>query len=345
MPPIIIPEPGDTEFDPAADWKEVLALSQPGGGDVVSCERSEGRLVGQIPFRKKRDACKKILGYSWADEGSPYELHRAAPWRHPVLPWLWATSVSFTGNTPVRNDDDPDGEGYPKLESPEPDYDLAAAGNYAVADVSVGFGQLPYLVIDDEEADGLLAGEWERYFVQWAEVEGNLETISVNTGQAMVWAEGPLVNQPFQGDLTEYKHITRYTAIWKQVPEAYIFSNGQATKIQRCVGTVNSTTLFGFPPSTMLFQPPRFTRYAQPVWTADGQGLFCYDLALTWLHFSPTPGEASPLKRGWQLMPYPGGVASASGPAWYTVRRTAGSSVYFLPETDHYTIFEHVLKP
>lgn len=343
MPAVIIPEPGPTQFDPATDWKELLDATQPGGGDVVSIDRSEGRLVGVIPFSKQRDACKKILGFSWADSGSPYALHRQPPWRHPHLPWLWATSATFTGLTPVRNNADPDGQGHPKLAAAEPDYDLVAGGHYSLSTVSVGFSQLPYLPYGDDEPGWVT--ETDRYFEQWVEIEGNLETISANTGQQLLWAEGPLSGQKFQGDVTEYKQITRYTARWAGVPEDFLFSNGQATKIQNCVGRVNSTTFLGFPAGTLLFQPPRFRRFSQPVWTATGDGLWAYDVFLSYLHFDPPTGVGSPLKRGWQLLPYPGGVAGTSGPAWYTVRRTAGSTVYLLPEVDFATMFDHVLKP
>jgi hypothetical protein len=341
--PIIIPEPPESEFDPETDWLETLDQTQPGGGDLVSCDRSEGQLVGSIPFRKKRDASKKILGYSYADAGAPYEMHRVAPWRHPAMPWLWATGVRFAGFSPVGNATDPDFQNFPKIESPEPDYDLAAYGCYNRAAVAVSFGQLPFLVIDDDEAGGLLT-EYQRYFVQWAEIESALDTINAQTGE-ILWAEGPKAGQAIQQGISEYRVITRYTARWIQVPETYLFDQGQAKKIQAAIGTLNNATFLGFPAQTLLFQPPRFRRYAQPVYTADGQGLFAYDVDLTWLFFDPVQAAASPLKRGWQLLPDSSGKVGANGAAWYTAKRSIGSSVYLWPETDHSKIFDHVLKP
>jgi len=81
-PAIYLEDPADV-FDYATDAKEAIDNTQPGGGGHSSRGSQEETLVYFIPFNKVASAKKYFLGFSYADDGAPYALHRALPARHP----------------------------------------------------------------------------------------------------------------------------------------------------------------------------------------------------------------------------------------------------------------------
>lgn len=342
--PVVVIEQPEDEFG-EADWRETLAAFQPGGGDIISTERSEATLVAEIPARKRRSAARFLLGYHWADNGTPYRLHRQTPVRHPHYPWLFASSVHFSQWLPVGNPDDPDGQGRAKRLAAEPGEPLAAQGNYNRAYATVLFSQPPYQVLDD---DDIWFSESDRFFDRWTQISPRLDLLSADTGRQMVFAEGPSGNpngKPFQGEVAEFRQVSYYQAVWHAVPSSYVCDgDGVPTKLMRAIGCLNDDTWMGFARNTVRFDPPEFRRYLWPIWTDEAVGgAYMYDITLNIAVFDPPASVVSPLRRGWNLFPWARGGGSGGGPGWYTAQRSDGT--YYLPEIDLDTIFDHWAKP
>lgn len=82
------------------DWQEAIADQQP-GGDAFSLESGESSLTVLVPWLKARSFVRFVLGWSYADQDSPYRLRRELPQYHPRFSWLRASTVSFQSIAPV----------------------------------------------------------------------------------------------------------------------------------------------------------------------------------------------------------------------------------------------------
>jgi hypothetical protein len=372
MGQFVIPEDPDNEFDSDADWAEWIDQLKPGGPAALSNEGQEDVLVGDVPPNKLRAAARRVLGYSVADDGSPYRLRRVLPWRHPRFDYLFASGFTAEFYNPAGNPDNDENKPYiPAVTDTDPPQKTA---NYTRARCSVKFGRAPGRVMDDEDQEFIDLGEeeWLR-FTQLDAFEPQLElqVVEGTDGSSMYFAEtsagpppGPNVGPPstnpnatpFQAGFYVRKTTSRQTVAWKGVDELYICEEGDGpllrpTRLLNALGTVNAETLWGRKPGTMLLDGIKLRRYQAPVSVfGGGAALWQHDVYLTWLEFDPKRGApdqtpATNNRYGHLLQPYRGDRR------WYYAtsgdRTTAGTlgGRPALESTDHRELFRHVADP
>ncbi len=326
-----------------SDWKEVIENAQPGGGDTFSLQASSGNLVIKVPWLKARSFIQFVLGFSYADEGSPYRLRRKLPVQHPRFPWMTATNVSFSGQVPVGvNDVGTKVAGIFSSSLPVAKYDHLIA--------TVSFADQPWDFLPDSDAS-TPAAETRRY--TYFDPVPSIEIISAEGLNNIKFAYSPGVpdgppNEPIPAPFGTLMAKVTYTLNWMQVAQEYISSAASQvffpSKILGCVGRVNTTTFMGFGPGTLLLQPPVFQRFRFPLTTATGvYGYFGWNIRFPMQYFNPTAGPQAGVPpgiiyAGHQLIPW------RSNLSWYPCQREDGSSKLY-PEADFNNIFTHVLAP
>ena len=338
------------EFDFDGNWLEHMDHVAPGGADTFSNGAGDASLVVFLEASEPqhlpgllRSAKWKTLGYSWADDASPWELHRHAPASHP----LWGTqyraaSVSFQlvaprGNTANTNN-------APYLDSDVAFDTVTRLGQYRAALMHVRFtGPQPVYFFEDdsEEWDGL---ESSRYTV--LDIAPKVETISASNTRYLYFVDGPTndpKNNSFPGETYERVIRSEVRLHWREVPRSYLFDDdGVPQKILDCLGRVNELDFIGFPKQTLLLEGAALERKVFPFYSDDGRAFF-YDVVFYFNHADPKPGSGSTTTdRGWRLLPWRmGGNATGNGGAvggagWYSVRRggTSASNPTYLEEID-----------
>lgn len=345
----VVPETPDTDFDPASDWHEYIEDEAPGGGASFTKETSRAVLVGTIEDKRKRAALLSAIGFHYADPGTPYRLHRLAPWRHPEFPFCWATGVSFSRVAPKGNADQ-------SLKPKRPGADpgpLDFVADYQQSRMYVTFEQVDYDVMDDD--DPSLVFEWQRYANVFEATDPILETLTADATNYLTFVNSPTgTNQPngkkFGGSLAEYLSRVSFVLAHYNVPEDYLMDNRVPTKVINCLGCVNSNANFlstfvgeGFAPGKLLYQGAKLKRYRWPVRATVGTGgLYFYDVFHHFKFTDPTPGTGSTSTvRGWNLLPWRMGGGANGGPGWYEAQRPDGG--HWLRRANLNQLFEHVL--
>jgi hypothetical protein len=353
MPAEYLEDPAD-EFDYFTDWKESIENTQPGGGDHSSRRDQEACLTGWIPFNKVRSAEKWFLGYSWCDDGDPYQLHRRPPCRHPRKPHLYADSFSSIGIGPKSQSDNPNKETY--VESPwkDPDdYSLYYADyQYALCTVRFkSYGRVLFLP-DSEFADVsvLWENEWKRY----TEIVAGPQTqaLQADGSSNLNFLEGspagaPPYGQAFPAPLAELMAKCNVRVRWLQVPHEYLSANRfylNPAKIISLLGHVSNESLMGFAAGTLLLLAAEFEPSTMPLTSDDPlYPLTAWDVILSFEQFDPPKGVAdsppgtSPY-RGHRLFPW-----RVDGKWYYAVRENGTSEL--LPQADLTKVFQHVNDP
>jgi hypothetical protein len=152
----ILPEDEESTFDPDSDIKEIIGDEQPGGGSTFALEDAEATLVYVLDWRKCRSFVRFMLGFSYADEGSPYKLRRENPQIHPSAPTLTASSVHFSAIAPKKNADsvkksEPENTpNYPAVFVDTQDTALSKTGLYDSVYATVRFTPKPWQFFPDE---------------------------------------------------------------------------------------------------------------------------------------------------------------------------------------------------
>jgi len=338
------------------DWLEAVELSAP--SDTYSNDNAEAVLpvyIENATEGKLRSALTFVLGYSYADAGTPYKLHRVNPVEHPIWGYqMRASSVQFTRFNPVGNPENtPDNEPHRTSQITGAAGVIQRYASYGQCWMTVRFNQRPYFLYEDDEPEFIALGSELYRYVERTE-EPSLEVLMSDSGGVMFWAEtntdGPTVGSHFPGQIGELIQKKTINLLWREVAMSFTHdSDGNPTKIESCVGRVNSTEFLGYPAGTLLFQPPKFDKRMYPFYSDDGRA-FYHNILIQLSHFDPPPGAASPLARGHQLFPWRGGSSESgsagSGPGWYTAYRGDGTSgKKYLRETDFAAAFQHVNKP
>lgn len=344
----VIPEPSVSSFDPATNWNEFLEDEAPGGGSSFTRETSRAVLVGTIEARRQRAALRSAIGYSYADSGTPWALHRVTPWRHPEFPFCWATQVSFLPRAPAGNAAELLKPWRRSAVDPGP---LDYVGNYQEARMSVTFEQVPYDVLPDD--DPSLVFEWQRYCNVFDATDPILETLTADATNYLAFKNCPTgTNQPgtksFGGSIAEYLTRVSFVLAQYEVPEDWLMVDHVPRKIVECLGCVDDRDGFlglapgaGFKGGTLLYQGAKLRRYQAPIWNRVGTGgLFFYDV---FHHFKFTDmaagiGSTSTI-RGWNLLPWRMGGGVNGGPGWYEAQRPDGG--HYIRKARLSKIFEH----
>ena len=317
------------------DWKEAIATYQPGGGETFSNDNGECTVQCYVDAEKIRSAKSFVLGYSYADDATPWALHRIPPADHPFYgPQFRATSVSFQRFSPIGNSANTNREPYEL--SPFGSDGITKFGKYEKAMMTVRFaGPMPYYLYsdDNEEWSGF---EYDRYCTRY-DVESNLEVLMADTNRFMTYVEGPLVNETVPSTVGLYLTKTTFVMTWHEVPESFIFNSlGVPQKVIDCVGKVNSADFMGFPAGTLLLQSPKFQRKCFPFFSDDGRA-FHYTITLPFLHFDPELGDTATRARGHNLFPY-----SIDGKWYLATRDGTVLGPRYIFEQDFATMFTHV---
>jgi hypothetical protein len=342
------------EFDFATTWREQLDNVAPGGIDTFTNGAGDASLVVYLEASDPqylpgllRSATWKTLGYSWADDGTPWALHRHAPASHPLWgPSYRATQVGFQlvapkGNTANTNN-------APYLTSEVAFDTVTRLGQYKAAFMTVRFsGPQPFYYFEDDSAEWASLGshEWDRYTV--LDMHPKVETISATNTRFLYFVDGPTndpKNNSYPGEAYERVIRSEVTLDWFEVPRSYLFgSDGAPQKILDSLGRVMSLDWLGFAKQTLLLEGVRMERKVFPFATADNGRPFFYDVRFFFNHADPKPGAgSSTTDRGWRLLPWrTGGNATGNGGAvggagWYSVRRggTSASNPTYLEEID-----------
>lgn len=327
------------------DWKEVIGDQQPGGGDSFSLESGESSLTLQVPWLKARSFIRFCLGWSFCRSATDPKLYRENPVEHPRFPWLTATTVSFQGSSPVGIA----GVGT-KVAGIYTGSVPVAKYEHLVA--TVRFTDKPWTFLDDDVAATL----GEQYRNTYFDPTPSIEIISAEGINSLKFFYNPgfILGPGTQGVPAPFgtlmAKITQ-TMNWMYVPNEYISGSDSLTflpsKIQACVGRVNSADFLGFPANTLLLQAPKYDRCRFPIATAEGvYGYFGWNIKLPFQYFSPDLGPQTGVPsggvfRGHQVLPW------RSNLLWYpAVRELSGATAATLqklyPEADFATIFEHV---
>jgi hypothetical protein len=356
----VLPELDAATFDPDTDIKELFELSgtQPGGGDTFSLESAEGVLVFLIDWRKARAFTRWVLGFSYADEVSPFKLRRENPQMHPRFPKLSAATVHFSSVAPKANTD----TGVPAR---APNYPavftlpgaLNKMGFYDSCYCTVRYVQRPW----DFRPDGYVdvpTDELDRNCYVTALPVVELLNAEGGTSQ-LLWEEGDAVaasaDKPKQGEAITNIFATRISKIryilnWMWVPESYLSRDVNvffAEKLWSCIGKVNSTPFLGRPAGTLLCDAPKMDRFQFPVSAFDGlNGFFGWNIQLPLTYFNPTlgvPESGDPLldntkARGHRTLPWRGSNT------WFGAEREK-PGVRLLEEADFSVMLEHISAP
>lgn len=374
---VVIPESPADEWD-YTEWRERMAAQKPGGPGVYSLQTSEETLSVDIPDHQRRSALRQILGWAWADDAAPWRLHRpSVGLQHPVIPWLWADSVSWQPYNPLAKLQ-PDLTARAKVESVGlPDYSPAYAGRYSRAEATVRFKPIFWRQYRDDDlswSEGYVDREWMRSFgvVNKAHQLDLISAEGANDESQLYWAEGgPSGPGQVVFGGTQFVRVSKtvFKMVWKNVPINYTCGEMDFTtntiasflmplprRLVRALGTVNSVPFPGdlspFKAGTLLLTGVEETPYQQPVRTDSEFGLWAADYVLTWEYFNPPRDPASvtrpagrSVKYGHHLFPY------RQTRYWYLATAgTAGTRGTYdgktvLEEIDHHDLFRHVNDP
>ncbi len=355
MPTVFAPIDEEDPFT-EAEWLEAIQQAAP--SDTFSNDNAESVIpvyIEDATESRLRSALTFVLGYAVADSGTPYKLHRVNPVEHPIWGYqMRASSVSFTRFNIVANPENTSGnEPHKTSQITGAEGLIKRYATYGQCWMNVRFSQRPYFLYEDDDPDFIALGSELHRYVERTE-EPSLEVLMSDSGGVMFWAEtgtdGPTIGNAFPGQIGELIQKKTINLLWREVPIWFTHdADGNPSKIESCVGRVNSVDFLGYAPGTLLFQPPKFDKRMYPYFSDDGRA-FYHNILIQFSHFDPTPGASSPLARGHQLMPWRGGSSEAgtfgSGPGWYTATRgNSTSEKLYLREADFFEAFEHVRQP
>lgn len=361
----ILIEEGEEAFNGFSDIKEMFELggTQPGGGDSFSLEAAEAVLVYLIDWRKRRGFIRWLLGFSYADKGAPYRLHRENPQCHPQFPELTATTVTLTSIAPKANTS----ESKPAVPANRANYPSVLVGNtisksgyYDSCFATVRFTRRNWqfypderIVNDTDELDRnclvtptpvveLLQAEGGTSQLRWSETSAPVGSPPVG-GPPISFPEYVITNI-FAERVSKVKLILE----WNWVPESYLSNDSSfffPQKLFDCVGRVNDRPFLGKPAGTLLMDAPKMDRFRFPVSTFDAiGGYYGWNISIPITYFNPTLGvpDTNPLDnakaRGHRTMPW-----RANG-LWYGCTREK-TDARFLEEIDFTRLLSHIDKP
>lgn len=349
----------EEEFDYAADWKEAIDSTQPGGGDHVTSKEQEAVLVGYVPFAKAQSAEKFFLAHSWCDTGSPYELHRQPPCRHPRRPTLYAHSFSSVGlgpkgHAPDEGAGDATGGTWAESLYTGPTGDPLYYGEYEYALCTIRFKSYDRMRFLGD--DYLAAYPTPRYAYEWLrntriEMGPATQVLQADGSSNLKFAEGtpgPQVGPPardglaFPAPIGELMARSNLKVTWTGVPHEYLSDNPYylyAPKVIDRLGRINDADFLGLAKGCVLLLAAEFEPELQPLVPSDpDEPLTAWTVTFSFEHFDPEKGVPASEYRGHRIYPY-----RIDG-KWYYCTRENGTSE-LLPLAAMYKIFQHVNDP
>jgi hypothetical protein len=345
-------EQAEDQFNYVEDWKEVAEDSERGSAHFADTAQ-EDTLFGWIPWNKRRSALRFFKGFAYADTAAPWRLHREQPHQHPDYPWLRAYDVSFGGAVLEANTDNPNNSPYdmtPFVLDP-----VTRRTKYLKCLCAVkyrAFGDVWFLEDDEIESP---KDEWFRNTLLLPP-EPQVEALTVTGGLSQLRfsetsSTGPKITGDgtrFTAPLAELQCKTTLRLLWWHVEWDYLSSSNnffRPTKIEACIGRVNSDTLFDeFEPETLLMLPPQYEIF--PWWVASDdttEPLMGVNVTLNFSFFDPPLGATNPHRHGWNNMPWGGnGIVNGDGKYYRATRNGSNSGRGLLEAVPMMDIFTHV---
>lgn len=268
---------------------EVIGTNQPGGGEAVTLQSGEATIVAQINWGQRRSFLRFVLGFSYADPGAPWALHRENPQYHPEFTWLSATSVSFSAMAPKANDAST-GTFVPGSFS-----DSLPQAQYKICYAVVRFTDQPYTFLEDSD---ILTSADEAYRNTFFNPTPSVEIISAEGLNQVKFTAGPQGGEPIPAPFGTLMSKCTLSFKWMNVPNEYISGPNTLTFtpkwINSVVGRVNSVAFLGYPAGTLLLQAPQYERCRFPEQTSDGvYGYFGWNITFPIQFFDPSRGYST----------------------------------------------------
>jgi hypothetical protein len=318
-----------------SNWLELLDDTSRSSSSLTT-DTQESKLIGLIPWNMQRSATQFFLGYAYTDTGSPWRLHRVNPQPHPIFPWLYASSISFTPFVPKPNSQlSPQ-----RCKFPSPFYPTLFTSYYQYVIATVTFHAFRMNFLPDS-AITTNVNEYMRNV--YIDTEPKIEALSVDAISQLLWQEtsggsGPIVGNPIPAPVPQLQAKTGFTLNWTNVPWSYLSTDNTfffPTKIIACAGTLNSTTFLGNPSFTLYLDAPHFRIKPFPVANAViGTPLYGVDVMLPLLYFNPENTYSGSSTQGFVVFPWRGDGK------YYHAARASGDEV--LPATNFGAIFSNV---
>lgn len=366
----------DAIWDPSAsaDWVELAAQDQPGSGGSYAYEDAVETIVGHIPSKKKYDARRKILGYSYADDASPWELHRVHPLQHPDERHMRAVTVDMAGFNLLGRVLDEEAE-YPELVGYDAPLVSGTFGNrprYSRQLCSVKFRAHPHDFLSDADMTDLAFPPYDRlpeYFRNctiFDTTDPVLQVVAAGSEPYLRWIDRPAGGanpQPTSGGQPNTEGLAKgeipvffsqasLVLVWHRVPYEYIADPYLPSKILKCMGRVNNENnwLGAFPRGTLKLEAPRIKKAIQAhirVQSPNHIAPMVCDVMLPFTFVDPDPAPVvdgggaptTPKFRGWNLFPW------NKTAKFYSVARIEDTSKGQFEYADFDTMFEHVGAP
>ncbi len=295
-----------------------------------------------VYFNDLEQIITQVLGYSRSLGATNGGINREIPMRHPFFPQLWAKKITRIVGTKFID----------KAVGVNPGTGSGTYSEYLYAAVDVLFTTVPYRVMNDVTlaSQSPTGQEYERYCEVRPQPAGQILNVE-RSQQVFKYAEtttgGPSVNTPIPFGQTILLPKKEIHITWYEVPHLGLFNStdpfGLSVNLDKCIGSVNSSAIWGYAAGTLLFDPPRLTPVMAGVSSGfmglndiwDPPRMWNVELIIKW--YDPPNNGTSPNTdsrvRGWNIV--------AFFPPTYFLVTTDGSSggprIY--RETDFTTAF------
>ncbi len=288
-----------------------------------------------VYFNDLEQIITQTLGYSRSLGSVNGGIEREIPMRHPFFPQLWAKKI--TRITGVKWES--------KTIGADPGTGPGTFSEYLYASVDILFTTVPYRVMTDVQLSGQspTGNEWERYCEVRPQPAGQF--VSVDSAQQVFkYAEtvtgGPTLLQPIKSPQTILLPKKEIHITWYEVPHLGLFNStdpfGLSLNLDKCIGKVNSSAIWGYAAGTLLFDPPRLTPVMagvssgfmglNDVW--DPPRMWNVEMIIKW--FDPpnngTSANTDSRVRGWNIVAFYPKAGSALGAITYFLVTTDGTS-------------------
>jgi len=283
-------------------WRQFISKTGWQGDAVLDASSGTSSAVMKIdvPWDKLTEVVPEILGYSVA---SGVAISRMTPMRHPVFPWMRCTRITGIEGVGVLSDPL---TGNSATKGPSGDYQ-----SYRIARLTLQFTSMPYAIVDDGTypADQ----EWRRYTERF---EKPAAEFAARKSMRIRFHPAFSIGANWLPEVTDAVGVllikARVQVIWHQVPvRGFYNERGRASNVLDGLARVNSDTIFGYKPGTLLMEAPDIKPVGCPLDPAlIGQEPSHYvTVTHNWLHFDPPLGNYAPGDnyglRGHNTLPQP----------------------------------------
>lgn len=260
-----------------------------------------------------------LLGTNFYDlsGGSPGVLRRVPPMQHPIMPWMFCTTIiDMTPVAWVKKGIFPDAyAAFPDNTQTQP-----VCSNYDRWLITAGFEVPKFAVLTDIQMANRYGTPWQEWqrFVEWPNQPVD-ETLIREAG-SFTFAEGPagVVGNPFQSPTPQQIPNSEVHATWKRVPRNGLFVPGTDwlnINITSRYKTLNQATFLNQPKGTLRFEGAIAHPLPSPV-PPQLQGIVLgnincyYDVDMIFSYRNPPPFG---INKGHNIAPFPSQAPGTSG--------------------------------